>query len=322
MTEGESEQAETMLTVAICTYDRYEYLKASIDSVVHQAAVLGGAVEILVIDNSPRSDQRDAWEVKYSDHPLVRYITVDTPGLSNARNVAVSKARGDYVIFLDDDAVALEGWAKAYLTAFEQYPDTRVAGGPIYPNFEAPRPRWLHHDLLAYLTVVDWKGKTRYLPKSQWVAGANIAFHRQSYRRAGGCSVSLGRNGASATLLSNEETELIERINGTSHQVLYVVDARVSHCVPKSRLSHAWFRKRIMWQAISDQIAGKGDVLEAAEREKSLLRYISVVPAEHRSLRAFFFDTDDPDLFLWQVQALYGFVQTTLGAGELFAEPP
>ncbi|HMK89362.1 MAG TPA: glycosyltransferase [Methylocystis sp.] len=307
-------------SAVICTYNRYGLLTKAVDSLLEQDAD-PGQFEILVVDNSPPGAERDSWREHYGRNPRIRYVTVDRPGLANARNVAVKEARGEIVGFLDDDAIASPGWTRAYLRAFDAFgAEAQIAGGAIAPLFEAPRPDWLHDKLLVYFTVIHWGDSTRFLSKEQWVAGANIAYRKSAYEAAGGCNTSLGRVGAEATLMSNEETELVERIEANGGRTLYAPDARVEHLVPANRMTRAWLRRRVLWQAISDMIAGKKDRAPREQRERELMDYIAHVPARERSLRAFFFDAQDPELFYWQLQALYTLEGLIAETGELFPE--
>lgn len=310
--------AKPIISTVICTYNRYPYLGAAIDSLLAQTA---GETdfEILVIDNTPPCAMREGWAKRFADHARVKYTTVDTAGLANARNVAVAMAKGSFVAFLDDDAIASPGWVEAYANAFETFGDkAHIAGGAVKAIFEEARPSWLADELLVYFTMIDWGGVSRFLGDEHWVAGANIAFRRTAYLDAGGCDTRLGRVGSNTTLLSEEETELTGRIKKTGAQVLYVPDAKVDHLIPASRITRTWLRRRIIWQAISDQIVGKVDPETTEQRERTLANYISAVPPDYRSLRAFYYDTEDPQMFNWQIQALYSFYAVTMARGELF----
>lgn len=308
------------LSAVICTYKRYDHLDNAIDSLLAQT-LKASAFEILVIDNTPDSPERTASAAKYAGNKRVRYVTEDRAGLANARNVAAKLSKAEIIAFLDDDAVASPEWAAALLEGFKQHGDEAViGGGPIDPVYEIPRPRWLSDRLAVYLTAIDWGPRIRFLDKNEWVAGANIAYRRKAYLDAGGCNVALGRIGQGNSLLSNEETELSDRLKEKGGKVLYMPKARVRHFVPASRINREWFRRRAMWQAISDQMIGDLTPAERKSYADNLLPYIASVPAEKRSLAAFYYDEEDPDQFWWQVQAIYTYYRLTLSSGALFPE--
>ena len=63
------------------------------------------------------------------------------PGLSGARTTGADHASGTVIAFLDDDAVAAPGWLEALIAAYRD-PEVLGAGGPVEPNWRAPRPPW------------------------------------------------------------------------------------------------------------------------------------------------------------------------------------
>jgi glycosyl transferase family 2 len=61
----------------------------------------------------------------------------------NARHAGVWAAKGDILIFTDDDATFAQGWLRAYADAFDTHPEMVAAGGPVRPVWEDPAPTWL-----------------------------------------------------------------------------------------------------------------------------------------------------------------------------------
>lgn len=199
------------LSAVICTYDRYDILPEAISALAGQS-LAGAEMEILVIDNSPDA-RRSAEEARR--HAGVQNLSwrhEARPGLSNARNVAMAQARGEIIAFVDDDAIAVPGWAAAMLRAFDVLgPDVAAIGGRVVPLFRSARPAWLSDRLMAYLSMVDLGDETRTLAEGEWVVGANLAYRADALRATGGFSTTLGRIGT-AGLLSAEETEVAAKL--------------------------------------------------------------------------------------------------------------
>lgn len=90
------------MTVAICTRDRADSLLRCVRSVVAQSVV---PAELIVVDDGRLSPQdRDAIArtcLPAGVRPTILHKT--KPGLPGSRNLAVRHARGDVVLFLDDD---------------------------------------------------------------------------------------------------------------------------------------------------------------------------------------------------------------------------
>jgi hypothetical protein len=245
-------RATHVLAAVICTYNRYDVLPGAIESLLAQD-IAEGDLDILVIDNSPDQVAARKWADKY-EGTRVRYLLEPIPGLSNARNVGAEACAAKYVAYIDDDAVAAPDWARNLVAGLRKFPRAGVAGGRIVPRWITPRPDWLPDELIGNLSIVDWGGKTRELGRAEWIAGCNIAFERATLLNVGGFSRALGRVGAGVALLSNEESQVIEKFADVGRNAIYVPDATVEHLIEPARLSQEWFRRRAAWQAVSDYI--------------------------------------------------------------------
>jgi GT2 family glycosyltransferase len=64
-------------------------------------------------------------------------------GKSNALNRAIDVAKGDYIVWIDDDVLVDPGLLTAYAAAFRRWPEAAVFGGRIKPKYEAPVEKWV-----------------------------------------------------------------------------------------------------------------------------------------------------------------------------------
>ncbi len=305
------------IAIAICSYERYDVLPTAIDSAIRQT-LDDDAYKIFVIDNSPDHERAKSYAAQFKDIPNLTYVLESTPGLSNARNAAMRICETEFISFMDDDAIASPVWLERILEAFDAHGEkTKVVGGRVKPLWGAPRPPWLHDSLLGYLSVVDWGAPMRIASVDEWFAGTNISFRTRVALECGGFSTMLGRVGSGASLMSNEEKELLERISAIGGQFVYAPEAYVDHLVAPERLTHTWFRKRAAWQAVSDftMIPNKQS-FKCASRWKDTMRYFGELPPHERTIRGFVFDTDDPNLFHWQLGAIYTMTMMTLAGFE------
>lgn len=101
------------VSVIIPTKDRVEYLKRAIDSVLCQSYAV---FEIIVVD-----DASEDVDYKFlSEIPTVKLIlNKHALGGAGARNVGIRAARGDIVMFLDDDDAWLPNKVQEQLLAFD-----------------------------------------------------------------------------------------------------------------------------------------------------------------------------------------------------------
>lgn len=97
-----------LVTVVTPTYNRAEYLKQAIESVLSQS--YENIEYIIVDDNKPESEARKTTEeiVKSYNDSRIKYIQNKVNmGGSKARNVGIFEAKGEYLAFLDDDDIYL-----------------------------------------------------------------------------------------------------------------------------------------------------------------------------------------------------------------------
>lgn len=292
------------IVAAICTYNRYDLLPAAIESCFDQD-MDPDLFEIVVVDNSPDYEAAVEFGKKYIERG-VNYIVVKTPGLSNARNVAARASTSDVIAYLDDDAVAYPGWLRELAAAYESFgSQAMVAGGRINPIWSVPRPDWLGDEKLGYLTVIDWGGVARVAREGEWIAGANISFRREPLLEFGGFDTALGRKGSEATLLSNEETDLVAKMTAGGGLVLYVPEATVDHLVDERRLHQSWFRRRAAWQAVSDSMNNPEVANWAPQAFDSAREYLLTQPPRYRSMSGLQREVHSPEEFNAQLDAVY-----------------
>lgn len=86
-----------LISVIVTTYNRSTYLKQTLQSVENQ---IYKNIEIIVVDDG--SDINYA-EAICNEFIYCNYFYKKNGGLSSARNYGISKAKGEYIAFLDDD---------------------------------------------------------------------------------------------------------------------------------------------------------------------------------------------------------------------------
>lgn len=94
------------VSIIIPTYKPGEYLYECLDSIYEQT-VSKQCIELIVVLNGVVNGYKDAIQ-SYLDGKegmeiKTKFLITETPGVSNARNMALDEADGDYVAFVDDD---------------------------------------------------------------------------------------------------------------------------------------------------------------------------------------------------------------------------
>ena len=87
------------VSVLIPTVDRYPYLGVLLEQLRQQTIP---PLEIIIVDQTERERRQDKLAAEFADLPL-QVIFQDEPGQCTSRNVGLQIARGDYILFIDDD---------------------------------------------------------------------------------------------------------------------------------------------------------------------------------------------------------------------------
>jgi GT2 family glycosyltransferase len=259
------------LSVVICAYTtaRWVDLCRAAESVLSQD---GPTTEvILVIDHCDALYVR-ACDRFGTDERVTVHRSVETPGLSGARNTGLSVAHGDVIAFIDDDAEAEPGWTR---TLMRHYQDRRVVvvGGyavPMWPD--GHRPPWMPEEF-DWVVGCSYKGQPTRLTEVRNPIGCNMSLRRAVIAVVGGFRPEVGRIGS--TPLGCEETELCIRIRSSrrSNLILFDPEMRVHHHISPDRAEFRYFLRRChhegMSKAVVRELASASEAL-SSERAYTL----------------------------------------------------
>jgi glycosyltransferase involved in cell wall biosynthesis len=208
-------------------------------SLKHQSAARA-SYEILVIDNgSDDFEQLKSLVQKiYREDQKVKLVSEPTVGLSHARNRGVEESRGDYVVFIDDDAVANARLVEYYIRCIQDHkPD--VIGGNVLPLFEVRPSKDIEGIYWPQWSLKHFGKTDRWLENGEYFIGTNIGASRQQLISRP-FNPELGRKGV--TLTGGEEWYLGE----PCYRRRFVAGAYVLHKVPENRTNRHYLANRFL----------------------------------------------------------------------------
>ncbi|MDE3084546.1 MAG: glycosyltransferase [Verrucomicrobiota bacterium] len=220
---------ELRLTVAICTYNRAEFLQQTLAGIARQNFPRD-QFEILVIDNNSRDHTYEVVASFAHIKPAPRHVLETHQGLDHARNRAIAEARGEIILFGDDDIIVQPDWLAQMIAPFTAAAHKIGAvGGEVVPVFPDGVPPWVAewHSPLAF------RSDTGPLPPSQSPMGANFALPRRVFEHYGLFHTALDRSGKN--LFGGGDTEMIRRLRAAGLEIWFAPAARVLHQMPASR---------------------------------------------------------------------------------------
>jgi glucosyl-dolichyl phosphate glucuronosyltransferase len=241
-------------TVLICTYNRAQALRETLGSLARMTVPAGVSWDVLIVDNNSSDATAETVREVQRIFPVpLRYLHEGRQGKSYALNSGLAACRSAFVVFTDDDVIVEPGWLQAALAPMLRDPSIAYTGGPVYPMWEAPCPRWLDRtrgDLWGTIAILDYGTDPFVFEERRRVPlGANMAVRRTLIDAVGGFDPAFGRTGAS--LLGQEQAEFFSRTRAYGARGSYAPDMKLHHHVPARRLTRNYFRRWWYWKGIS-----------------------------------------------------------------------
>lgn len=242
------------VTVAVPTFCRNDHLVELLPELLDQldeteSARPGTSAEVLVVDNDPAGGAASAME-EIGRGDRVRYVHEPVPGLSAARNRALTECADRRLLaFIDDDGRPSPGWLRQLVDAQLSSGAAGVAGRVLEEYEREPEP-WI---------VAGRFFRRRSLPSGTEVEAApagNLLLDLDAVRRLGlRFDPRLGTSGGEDTLLTRQLT-------ASGARIVWCDEARIVDQVAADRLDRRWVLRR-SWShgntgAIVEQVLAPG----------------------------------------------------------------
>jgi glucosyl-dolichyl phosphate glucuronosyltransferase len=266
-TESRAPTRAASATVVVCAFasQRLEQTVDCVKSVLNQDPSPAQMIVVVDHNESLRAELQARLpagvEVVANEHAR---------GLSSARNTAIARSRGDYVVFIDDDAVAHNQWLARLLAAFDD-PEVVGVGGHARPLWETPPPGWLPPEFL-WVVGCSYSG----LPESGAVRnplGCNMAFRATLFAAVGCFNPAIGRLGSLP--LGCEETEFCLRASRALRgaRIALTSGAEIDHRVPAARATAPYLLRRCYFEGISKALVRRLGDSRSLDTERAYLRH-------------------------------------------------
>lgn len=209
------------VSILICSKDRRDNLEQLVSALLVMKTDY--AFEIVVVEETdiPKLMER----VLYIAHP------VKNLGIAYARNLALSHAKGEIIVFIDDDCTFHNNWLNNLLQPFKDKSVLGVQGGVIVPertNFIGWAESILGFPGGGIKRVITAKGKPRI---SKEISTLNCAYRKQIVDKVGGFDETLKFGG--------EDYIFAKQVS--AHGIcLFIPSSAVDH-TPRGSFKKIWF---------------------------------------------------------------------------------
>ena len=256
--------ADIDATVIMCTVGSCDMLEEAVRAILAQDHQ---RFSLVVVDNAPHTGQTREKLASITDTRM-SIVSASRPGLSRARNRGVLAARGEVIVFTDDDAIVDPHWLTAMIDPFTASPYVAATTGialPLEERYKAQRwfesrggfpkdmsPRvWCVGDVPSGLEALGEKGDGGPLfpiTTARVGAGVCMAMRRDVLMVVGPFDPALG---AGTSTRGGEDLDMFARILATGDVIVHTPDALVHH------------RHRVDEAGLDKQIRGNGSGMAA-----------------------------------------------------------
>jgi GT2 family glycosyltransferase len=199
------------VSVIIRTYNRAHFLERVLSSLANQT-LSTEQYEVIVVDDGSKDSTREVCNKMRLKLPDIRYVSSGTNiGLGSITNLGVRSARGDYILFVDDDCIAKKDWVECLSKPLKH--ENIVVGSVVSPVTNYIK---LCHNIAEFHSFMPG----RRAGPVEFIVGANMGFRRSVFDEL---------NGTQENRRCAEDMELILRARLKGYRIYFVPDAVVTH---------------------------------------------------------------------------------------------
>jgi len=198
------------ISIIVCTRNRGESFRQTVDSLFCRANLEEPNWELLVVETSKDRTLEICRDFERRFPGRFRFLTESRIGKSHALNRAIVEARGDILAFTDDDVLFTHDYVRSIRTVFTSFPVDAVQGRVVL-DCEAGWPPWLDETYASMANYRDFGQEVA--PLKGTLCGTNMIVRKQLFEQVGGFSPELGPGGIGVF----EDTEISLRMRDRGH---------------------------------------------------------------------------------------------------------
>lgn len=244
------------LSVIIPTRNRARSLTALLDSLDDVVCPDHVTLELIVVNNGSTDSTAKtlAGRAASGAHRALTVINQEQPGKSRALNCALSLARGDVVLVLDDDVKVDANCIAKHIEAHERLGFAAIQGR-ILPGKD-PKGQGIDPSRVREynIPIRDFGPELREI---RGVIGTNVSFSREVLERVGLFDVRLGP-GASGY---SEDSEFSIRLRRAGFKIGYTPHAVAYHELNPARYGRSYHRDAQFRKGVSRSIYRRDSIL-------------------------------------------------------------
>jgi len=210
-----------LISILICTRNRSEKLKRTLQAICALEVPLGADYEVLVLENGPESTGTAgvSEELESAFRRRLQRFHLPVAGKSSAANFGFAISRGEIISFLDDDVLPRKDWLSIIFQEFTSDSELAAISGPVelLNKEELPIAIRRHEVRTVFSSVAD---------AYNLFIGCNFAARRAIVEKIGLFDPNLGPG---RPINTNEDVDFFYRAWRTGRKLVYVPSLYVYH---------------------------------------------------------------------------------------------
>lgn len=219
-----------LISIILSTHNRASALRQTLDELTKVRVCTDWQTELILVDNASSDHTAAVMRSVKFQNMKARYLYEPRKGKSNALNTALRHAKGEILLFIDDDVSIAEDWLEKMIKVFVQDRADAVVGRIVLADHLA-RP-WLSRIQKRFLAAPEDPSE-----ETLELIGANMGFRRLVLKKVPAFDPELGPG----AIGFGEESLFSKQLVEAGFKLKCARDATVVHCPDESRLRRrAW----------------------------------------------------------------------------------
>lgn len=219
------EQPFAFFSIVIPTYNRPERLEKCLHSIT-QLDYPRNYFEVIVVDDGSPTPMETVVE-GFRNQLNLRLIRQTNSGPAKARNAGAAQAKGQFLVFTDDDCMPLPNWLSALNDRFRKLPEYLIGGrtlNALPDNIYSTASQMLIDYLYRYYNTEAGQ--------SNFFASNNFAMMTERFCELGGFDTSF-------PLAAGEDREFCDRWLSHDYKMFFAPEVQIYHAHHLT-LAHFW----------------------------------------------------------------------------------
>lgn len=252
-----------LISIGICTFRRLEVFE-TLASIGRQTLPDGYRIEVIVADNDDVPNLTSRIEETATETGLnIRYCHAPARNIAIARNACLEAARGEALIFIDDDETADPGWLENIIRSW-RHSGASVVFGPSYAIYPEQAPDWMVENDVHSNIPQDRNG----VVETGYSCNVLLDLRNPQVRKTR-FEEAFGRTGG-------EDTDFFFRLHRHGVEMAITMEAIVREPVAAKRMSTSWVMRRRFstGQSYGHCVTSAGRVSSSADRVRLAVKSV------------------------------------------------